>query len=158
VTIIEGILLRRTSMQTQPRLIIWIVTLCVILLGGCAEVLNEYYISNHTDTALTVRLTPLYAETVELSSGPLIEDIHTSARSVLEQPVDFDQVGEEIHFTIPAKTSIFLGFSSGGNVPFSQLDVSADSMQLVMNRNDYKEHFAVHDKFVGAVVHVLNVK
>lgn len=137
---------------------IWIVSLCVLLLGGCGEVLNEYYISNHTDTALTVRLTPLYAETVELSSGPLIEDIHTSARSALEQPVDFDPVGENIHFTIPAKTSIFLGFSSGGNVPFSQLDVSADNVRLVMDRNDYKEYFTVHDYFVGAVVHVLNIK
>ena len=145
-------------MQTQPRLIIWIVALCVLLLGGCGEVLNEYYISNHTDTALTVSMTPRYAEMVELSSGPLIEDIHTSARSALEQPVDFDQVGDRVHFTIPAKTSVFLGFSSGGNVPFSQLDVNADNMQLVIDRNDYKEYFAVHDNFVGAVVHVLNVK
>ncbi|MCB0192472.1 MAG: hypothetical protein KDJ65_11065 [Anaerolineae bacterium] len=145
-------------MLTQRQILIGIVALCLLLLSGCGEVLNEYYISNHTDAALTVRFTPRYVEMVALSSGPLIEEIEQSARTSLEQPVHFDQDGETIQFTIPAKTSVFLGYSSGGNDLFSQLDVSNDTIQLVMDSNDYREHFAVHDHFFGAIVHILNVK
>ena len=72
--------------------------------------------------------------------------------------MSFDQEGETIQFTLPAKTTVFLGFSSGGNVLFSKLEVSSDNLYLIMDRDDYKEYFAVHDRFVGAVVHVLNVK
>jgi hypothetical protein len=134
------------------------VVLSVPLLAGCGEVLNEYYISNHTEMGLTVRFTPLYIETVELSSGPLIEDIQKSTRSSLRQSVSFDQQGETVQFKIPAKTTVFLGISSGGNDLFSQLDVSSNNLHLVMDRNDYKAYFAVHDNFVGAIVHVLNIK
>ena len=145
-------------MKTQLRLTIWIVFLCLPLLGCCGEVLNEFYISNHTDMELTVRLTPLFFETVDLSSGPLIKDVRKSARPSLQQSMSFDQEGETIQFTLPAKTTVFLGFSSGGNVLFSKLEVSSDNLRLVMDRDDYREYFAVHDRFVGAVVHVLNVK
>lgn len=145
-------------MKPQLRLTLWTVILCAPLLAGCGEVLNEYYVSNHTDVDLTVRFTPLYLETVDLSSGPLIADIRESARSSLQQPVSFDQMGETVQFTLPAKTTVFLGISSGGNVLFSELEISSNEWRSVIDRNNYKEYFAVHDNFVGAVVHVLNVK
>ena len=145
-------------MKTQQRLTIWILVLCAYLLSGCGEVVNEYYISNHTDTDLAVSLTPFYVETVDLSSGPLIEDIQKSVRSSLSQPVSFDQEGDSMLFTLPAKTTVFLGISSGGNDLFSQLEVRSNGQQLAMDRDDYHEYFAVHDNLVGAVVHVLNVR
>ncbi len=147
-----------TVMKTQLRLMIWIVIFCVPLLAGCGEVLNEYYISNHTDRSLTVRFTPRYIDTVDLLSGSLIEDIQKSARSSLQQSVSFDQDGETVQFEILAQTTVFLGFSSGGNDLFSQLEVRSNSQHLVMDSNDYKEYFMVHDNFVGAIVHVFNVK
>jgi hypothetical protein len=145
-------------MKRQLQWTVGIVVLCALLLG-CGEVLNEYYISNHTDVDLTVRLTPLYTgQTVTLSSGPLIEDVRKSARSSLQQSVSFHQDGEAIQFTLPAKTTVFLGSSSGGNTLFSQLEVRSKDWHLAMDRDDYKEHFSVHDRFVGAIVHVFNVK
>ncbi len=155
----EGRWLVRIIRRTQLRWILWIVVFfCALLLSGCGEVLNEYYLSNHTDTVLTVRFTPLYIETVKLWSGPLIEDIQKSARSSLTQPVSFEQEGETLQFIVPAKTTVFLGISGGGNDLFSQLNVNSNNLQLAMDRDDYKQYFAVHDNFVGAVVHVLNVK
>lgn len=132
--------------------------LCIPLLAGCGEVLNEYYISNHTDTSLTVRFTPRYIDTVDLLSGPLIKDIQKSARSSLQQSVSFDQQGETVQFEIPAKTTVYLGFSSGGNDLFSQLEVESNNRHVVMDSSDYKEYFVVHDNFVGAIAHVFNVE
>lgn len=145
-------------MRTQLRRTLLIVVLCALLLGGCGEVLNEYYISNHTDMALTVRLTPLYIETVDILAGSLIEDVTSSARSSLEQPVGFVQDDEVIQFVVSAKTTVFLGFSSGGNDLFSQIDLSSDAFQMTIARDNYKEYFTTHDNFVGAIVHVLNIK
>ncbi len=145
-------------MNMRLRLMILIVMFCVPVLTGCGEVFNEYYISNHTDISLMVRLTPRYIDTVDLSSGSLIEDIQNSARSSLQQPVSFDQDGKTVQFEIPAKTTVFLGFSSGGNDLFSQLEVKSNNQHLVMDSNSYKEYFTVHDSFVGAIVHVFNVK
>ena len=67
-----------------------ILVLCALLSSGCGETLNEYYVSNHTDTDVTVRLTPVFVETIELASGPLIADLEMSARSYLQQPVSYD--------------------------------------------------------------------
>ena len=132
--------------------------LCVLLLFGCWEVYNEYYISNHTEVDLTVRLTPLYVEAVDLSSGPLIEDIRKSARSSLQQSLSVDQQGETLLFTVEAKTTVFLGTSSGGRGLFSQLEITSRDLHLVMDGDDYTEHFSVQDNIVGAVVQVLNVR
>jgi len=145
-------------LKIQPQNVIWVVLLCLPLLTGCGEVLNEYYISNHTDVSLTIKLTPRYIDTVDLNSGPLIEDIRNSARGSLPQPVSFDPQGEVVQFTLPAKTTVYLGFSSGGNDLFSQLEVSSENRRTVMSGDDYRNYFAVHDNFVGAVVHVFNVK
>ncbi len=131
---------------------------CAPLLAGCGEVLNEYYISNHTDMSLTVRFTPRYIDTVDLLSGPLIEDIQKSERASLQQSVSFGQQGETVQFEIPAKTTVYLGFSSGGNDLFSQLEVESNDRHLTMDSDDYHEYFVIHDNFVGAIVHVLNVK
>ena len=136
---------------------LWIVLLCIPLLSGC-QVLNEYYISNHTNSALAVRLTLLEMEQVDLSSGPLIEDIQKSVRSSLQQPVSFEQEGETIQFTLPAKTTVYLGFSGGGEDLFSQLEIRSGDLRLVIDRDDSEERFTVHDNFVGAIVHVLNVE
>jgi hypothetical protein len=146
------------TVQLRRRLTIWIVVLCALLLAGCSEVLNEYYISNHTDGDLTVRITPLYIETVHPSSGPLIQEIRKSARASLSKPVSFDQEGDTNQFTLPAKTTVYLGFSSGGMELFRGLEVISGDRHLVMDGDDYKEHFTVRDNFVGAVVHVLDVR
>ena len=140
------------------RLCIWMIVLCAALLFGCGEVLNEYYISNHTEEDLTVRLTPLYMDTVDLLWGPLIEDIRRSARSSLQQSVSFTQQGETLQFTVEAKTTVFLGTSGGGGDLFSQLEITSRDLHLVMDGDDYTEHFTVRDNFVGAVVQVLNVR
>jgi hypothetical protein len=145
-------------MRTQLRLTIWIVLIIGPLLNACGEVLNEYYISNHTDNELTVRFTPIFMETVDLASGPLIEDIQRSARSSLSQAVEFDQDEDSIQFLLPARTTVFLGISSGGNELFTQLEAGSDGWQLVVDENHVGEYFSVHDNFIGAVVHVLNVK
>ena len=145
-------------MRKRLRLTVWIVTLCALLLGGCGEVLNEYYISNHTATDLNIRLTPLYFETVDLASGPLIADVRKGVRSSLQRSVDHDLEGETLLFKLPTRTTILLGFSHGGNDLFSYLEVRSNEQRLVMDRDNYREYFAVHDYFVGAVVHVLNVK
>ncbi|MBT4511818.1 MAG: hypothetical protein HOC20_06380 [Chloroflexi bacterium] len=135
-----------------------IILLGSVLLGGCGEVYNEYYISNHSAESLAISLTPFYIENTDLSYGPLIEDIRVSERSALQQPVDYDQVGESLHFSLPSKSSLYLGFSSGGNELFSQLEISSESLQVVMDRDDYREYFEVYDRLVGAVVQVYNVR
>ena len=148
------------DVTVRLRLWMWIIVLCVPLLSGCGEVLNEYYVSNHTEVDLAVRLTPLYIETVNLLSGPLIEDIQKSARSSLQQSVSFSQQGETLQFTVEAKTTVFLGTSVGGSDLFSQLEITSSDLHLAMNReeDDYREYFTVRDNFVGAVVQVLNVR
>jgi hypothetical protein len=145
-------------MKTQLQLTVWLLILCAVWLSGCGEVLNEYYISNHTDSALPVTFTPFYVETVDLSSGPLIGDIQKSARSSLSQPLSFSEEGDTVLFILPAKTTVFLGISTGGNDLFSQLELSSNGQHLVMDRDNYHEYFTVHDNLVGAVVHVLNVE
>ena len=145
-------------MKIHLRFVPWFMLFCIPWLAACGEVVNEYYISNHTDLSLTVSLTPRYLDTVDLLSGPLIEDIRKSARPSLQQPIHFEQAGETVHFEIPPKTTVFLGFSSGGNDLFSHLEVRSESRQFVMDDNDYRDYFTVHDRFVGAVVHVFNVE
>jgi hypothetical protein len=76
----------------------------------------------------------------------------------LLQPVSFDREGDTILFTLPAKTTVFLGISSGGSNLFSQLEVSSNDQHLVMDRDDYREYFTVHDNLIGAVVHVLTIR
>jgi len=148
----------KINRKTGFHLTLWLVVLSMLLLAGCGEVLNEYYISNHTDTDLTVNLTPFYLENVELQSGPLIADIQRGSRSALPQAMDFTRDGESIQFTLPARTSIFLGFSFGGHDLFSHLEISSNDRHIVMDDRDYHEYFSVHDYFVGAVVHVFNVR
>ena len=131
--------------------------LCTVLLS-CGEVLNEYYISNHTDGNLTVNLTPYYIEHIDLSYGPLIEDIRDSERENLQQLMDYEQVGESLQFILPPKSSAYLGFSTGGHELFSQLEVSSENLQVVMDQDDYREYFVVHDKFFGAIVQIFNVR
>ena len=155
---LKGLIQVTGSWKNRSSLTIWLVILLWPLLAGCGEVLNEYYLSNHTDNDLTIELTPFYPETVELQSGPLIEEIERSARSSLPQPVNFTQTGEVIQFTMPAHTSVFLGISTGGTDLFSRLEVSSTDRQIVMDDSNYHDHFSVHDHFVGAVVHVFNVK
>jgi hypothetical protein len=95
---------------------------------------------------------------VHLASGPLIEEIQKSVRASLQQPVSFEQEGETIQFTLPAKTTVFLGFSGGGEDLFSQLEIRSGDQDLAMDGDGYKEHFTVHDNLVGAIVHVLDVE
>ncbi len=143
--------------KTQFRATLWLLIFIAPWLVSCGEVVNEYYISNHTDASLTVRFTPFYIETVALSSGPLIDDIRRSAHADLPQAVPFDQQEDVIQFEIPAKTSVFLGISGGGHDLFSHLEVQSSHGHTVMNSTDYGNYFAVHDYLIGAVVHVFNV-
>lgn len=145
-------------MNLQFRWAIGILLLVVPLLAGCGEVLNEYYLSNHTGAAQTVRMTPLFLDTVDLAAGPLVPEISGSVRGSLPEPVSFEQHGESIQFTLPAQTTIYLGFSSGGTDLFHELEVSSEERRLVVNEANRREHFIVHDNFVGAVVHVLDVR
>ncbi|MCP4165216.1 MAG: hypothetical protein GY759_04895 [Chloroflexi bacterium] len=138
--------------------LIGFIILCGLLLSGCGEVPNEYYISNHTDDVLTVTFTPRYREMVDLTSGPLIDEIGQSVRSSLKQSLDHDQVDESIQFAIPPKTTVFLGSSSGGNVLFSQLQVKSEHVDLSMDAADYRTYFSVHDNLVGAIAQVLDVR
>jgi hypothetical protein len=140
----------------------WLIVLtlfCTVLLS-CGEVLNEYYISNHTGESLTVTLTltPFYFDQTDLSYGPLIENIRLSERENLQQPMDYEQIGESMQFILPPNTSIFLGFSTGGKKLFSQLEISSENRQVVMDRDDYREYFEIYDKFFGAIVQIYNVK
>jgi len=146
------------AMNTQFRWVIWTVLLVAPLLAGCGEVLNEYYLSNHTDEAKTVRMTPLFLDTVDLKAGPLIAEISGSVRASLEEPVAFEERGEAIEFTLPAQTTVYLGFSSGGTELFRQLEVSSPGRRFFVNASNYREYFSVRDNLVGAVVHVLDIR
>lgn len=135
-----------------------IVLICSLLLSGCGEVYNEYYLSNHMNHNLTVTLTPFYFENSDLSYGPLIKDIRTSERAALTQPIDHHQVEDSLQFVLPPQSSVYLGFSTGGNQLFSQLEVSSESLQVAMDQYTYRDYFEVYDRLVGAVVQVYNVK
>lgn len=131
----------------------WLTIFSVMLLNGCS-LLNEYYISNHTDAEIIVQMTPRYVEMVELLSGPLITDVRKSVRESLTMPVAFTEDGDSVQFVIPAETTLFIGFSSGGNELFTQLELQTNGQSTVITDDD----FAVHDRLVGAIVHVLNVE
>ena len=150
--------LTRLDVTLRLRLCMWMTILCVLLLLGCWEVRNEYYISNHTEVDLAVRLTPLYMDTVDLSSGPLVENIQKRTRSSLQQSVSFEEQGGTLAFTVGAKTTVFLGTSSGGRGLFSELEITSRDQHLAMDGEDYREYFTVQDHLVGAVVQVLNVR
>ena len=95
---------------------------------------------------------------MDLSYGPLIEDIQRSQRENLQQPIDHQQIGESLQFVLPPKTSLYLGFSSGGQQLFSLLEVTSENLQVVMQQDDYRQYFELHDKFFGAIVQVYNVR
>lgn len=145
-------------MKLQFRWAIGILLLVVPLLAGCGEVLNEYYLSNHTDEAKTVRMTPLFLDTVDLAAGPLIPKISGSVRASLPELVDFEERGEAIEFTLPAQTTMYLGFSSGGTELFHELEVSSPGRRFFVNDSNYREYFSVRDNLIGAVVHVLDIR
>ena len=128
----------------------------MLLLAGCGEVINEYYLSNHTDQELIVRMTPIFVDTVDLASAPLIADIRSSVRSSLQSPVSSTREGDILTFTIPARTTAFLGFSHGGFELFSQLEITTGDGPLVIKESDVGNHFTVTDWLIGPVVHVLN--
>ena len=53
---------------------------------------------------------------------------------------------------LPARTTVFLGFSTGGRELFTQLEVPSEGRRLVVDRDNTRERFAVHDRFAGASV------
>ena len=133
--------------------------LLVLLLAGCTEVLNEYYISNHTDAEIQVRFTPFYTETVDVATGPLIEEMGTRPRGLLPDTVDYELVdGEEVVFSLGPRRTAFLGFSMGGNELFSDLELALGERRLSLQGSEQEEAFRVIDRFIGAVVHVLDVR
>jgi hypothetical protein len=149
------ILIRKGDMRILLLLVVMLSS--VVLLTGCGEVLNEYYLSNHTAGNLTVRLTVPYPEAVDLTAGPLQTDIRRSARSQLTEPVAATQQGDTLSFTVPPNTSLLLGISSGGNVMFSRLEISGSAPPLDIEAEGSRDYFTVHDYLIGPVVHVLNV-
>lgn len=139
------------------RWMIAVAVLCAALLS-CGEVLNEYYISNHTAEPLSVELAPIYIENADLTYGPLIAEIRTSERERLGQPLEHQRIGERLLFTIPPYSSVYLGFSFGGNTLISSLEIHSERQQVVMDEDDYRDYFEVYDRFFGAIVQVYNVK
>ncbi|MEM7346491.1 MAG: hypothetical protein AAF485_19795 [Chloroflexota bacterium] len=131
---------------------------CLPLLSGCGEVLNEYYISNHTNDDLMVVFRPFYPETVDVLAGPLIPEIEGSVRESLTQPLEVIQNDDILRFTLPAQTTIYLGSVTGGNDLFAYLEVTAKNWQIAMDDDSYDTHFAVHDNFIGAIAHVFEIK
>ncbi len=142
--------------RIQIRRVIWLISL--VILTGCGEVLNEYYISNHLETAVTINMTPFFIETADISSGPLINDLESSVRGELDRPLAYELAGDTIQLTLPPKTTIYLGSSSGGNDLFSELIVSYGERQITMTENDYHDYFDLHDNFVGPIAHVYDIK
>ncbi len=70
----------------------------------------------------------------------------------------FEKSGDGINFVLPARTTVFLGFSSGGNQPFKALSVERGDEKLEITPANYRQHFSITDKMVGAVVHVLDLR
>ena len=132
--------------------------LVLLLLGGCGEVLNEFYISNHTDAEVVVTMEPRFIEQVDLRAGEVMETIERSVRTSLGETLHFEQTGDEISFVVPARTSVFLGFSSGGNQPFETLSVNRGDDTVQISATNYCQHFSTTDKVVGAIVHVLDLR
>ena len=83
-----------------------LLALFIALAAGCGEVLNEYFINNHTAQPLTVRLTPNYVDTVDLRMGPLIEDIRPGVHDSLSEAVESTVQDDVIEFTLPPHTSV----------------------------------------------------
>jgi hypothetical protein len=129
-----------------------------LLLVGCGEVINEYYISNHTETAVSINMTPVYIDTVDISSGPLIETLEITARDSLTQTLDYEIVADTIQLTIPPDTTVYLGSSFGGNDLFTHLELHLADEQILMDADNYSEHFALHDNFIGPLVHIFDIR
>lgn len=150
----------------KKKAVVWgcLPVLVILLLGGCGEVLNEFYLSNHTDEDVSVTMQPRFIEQVDLRAGEVMESIERSVRTSLGETLRFEQNGDEINFILPARTTVFLGFSSGGNQPFETLSVNRgdDSVQtdaaVQIDAANYRQHFSITDKMVGAIVHVLDVR
>lgn len=75
---------------------------------------NEYYISNHTDTTFDVEMDVRYPELIDLRQGPVLEVTPNRARQELPSTLMFEVIDQKVLFTLPAKTTVFLGFSTGG--------------------------------------------
>lgn len=142
----------------KKQVVAWGCLLVLLLLGGCGEVLNEFYISNHTDEEVIVTMQPRFIEQVGLRSAEVLETIERSVRISLDETLRFEQSGDEINFVLPARTTVFLGFSSGGNQPFKALLVERGDESLEITPANYRQHFSITDKMVGAVVHVLDLR
>ncbi len=138
------------------------ISICVIvlvtLLAGCGEVLNEFYISNHTDKDVRIIMTPRFMEQVNLSAGDEHDTIERSVRSSLNETIPFEQDGDKISFVVPAHTTAFIGFSSGGNEPFKTLSVQTADALMEITSADHREYFTVQDPVIGAIVHVLDLR
>lgn len=145
-------------MKNEALARVCLLILTALLLGGCGEVLNEFYLSNHTDEEVVVTMQPRFIEQVDLRAGEVMETIERSIRTSLGETLRFEQTGDEISFVVPARTTVFLGFSSGGNQPFETLSVNRGDDAVQISAANYRQHFSITDKMVGAIVHVLDVR
>ena len=130
----------------------------VLLIAGCTEVLNEWYISNYTDSEVEVRFTPFYTETLKMTSGPLIENMGSRPSGLVPDAVDHEIVDGQVQFRLGPRQTVFLGISTGGNELFSSLELTLGDRRLALDEADQWEDFRVIDNFIGAVVHVLDVR
>ncbi len=148
---------------------VWLASLAVMipallaLLAGCSEVLNEYYVSNHTQSEVMVRFSPYYtdtyhAKTVDILAGSLGEEMGARSRGLPTDTADYELVDGAVQFRLGPRRTVFLGISSGGNEPFSHIEIALDDRTLSIDEADQREAFRVIDNFIGAVVHVLDVR
>ncbi len=138
-------------------------SILILLLSSCS-VLNEYYINNHTEAEILVTITysndaMLPNDGPQITYAPLLESVAGgSHQSFTEQVLYQDAGAGAIQFSLPAKSTAFLGMSGGGDKLYTKLQVDTESDQLIISGEEHREYFDIRDNLVGAIVNVLNVE
>ena len=135
----------------------------LLLLSGCS-VLNEYYINNHTESDILITLTysddaMLSNDTPQISYAPLHDSIVGGSHQSFTEQVLYQNTGSgAIQFSLPSKSTAFLGMSGGGDKLYTRLQVDTETDQLIISGEEHRQYFDIRDNLVGAIVNVLNVE
>jgi len=135
----------------------------LLILSSCSA-LNEYYINNYTEAEILVTLA--YSDEVmlpndmpEITYGPLLESIKGGSQQSFKDKLPYQGTDNgTVQFSIPAKSTAFLGLSGGGDKLYTRMQILAQSNQLIIEGQEHRDYFKIKDNLIGAIVNVLNVE
>ena len=142
--------------------LLFLTTLSLVLTG--CSVLNEYYINNHTDSDVLVTIAysdeaMLPNDTPQITYAPLLDSVVSGSKQSFESELAYQTLDDaSVQFSIPAKSTVFLGLARGGDRLYTKLQVETEAGELVIDGTQHREHFEIRDNLVGAIVNVLNVE